>query len=215
MYSVAAQCPSPGALTNTPTQWFSLTVVSLSENLAQLLFSTVMTGYVFRNLARRRELKRMLLQPSAGSPATKTLPSTGRGQQRDVSGLVALPGSGPTDGKQLVPAGAYIHHLEREVLRLREELASVKQGVAGRELLDDLQALEPANLTELTSSADQEVLDAMNTFVKRLVDVDAGNAGARSTTSVPELARLLSWCLIVGYALRSNQEAFDVGATLA
>lgn len=130
--------------------------------------------------------------------------------------MVVLPRSSTSEGKQLVPASAYIDDLEREVVRLREELATVKRCLAGRnELLDDLHALEPTNLAELTSSADAEVLDAMNAFVKRLVDVDAGDAGARSTTSVPELARLLSWCLIVGFALRANQEDFDVGSTLA
>jgi hypothetical protein len=193
-----------------------VTVSSLSENLAQLLFSTLMTGYVFRNLSRRRELKRVLAGTHAGG--SKTLPPLGAAtglmptQQRDVHGMVVLP-----DGKHLVSASSYIVDLESEVVRLRDELAAVKRGLAGHNgLLDDLQTLEPANLAELTSSADAEVLDAMNAFVRRLVDVDSGggDGGARSTTSVPELARLLSWALVVGYSLRANQEEYDVASLL-
>ena len=202
-----------------PPQWFSVTVSSLSENLAQLLFSTLMTGYVFRNLSRRRELKRVLAGTHAGSGGKTLPPFAGLQQQgvmptqqRDVHGMVVLP-----DGKHLVSASAYIVDLESEVVRLRDELAAVKRGLAGHNgLLDDLQTLEPANLAELTSSADAEVLDAMNAFVRRLVDVDStgGGGGARSTTSVPELARLLSWALVVGYSLRANQEEYDVAALL-
>ena len=204
-----------------PQQWFAVTVSSLSENLAQLLFSTLMTGYVFRNLSRRRELKRVLASTHAAG--NKTLPPSTTGglqqqgvlptQQRDVHGMVVLPGA---HGKQMVSASVYINDLELEVVRLRDELAAVQRGLAGHNgLLSDLQTLEPANLAELTSSADAEVLDAMNAFVRRLVDVDSGgggDGGARSTTSVPELARLLSWALVVGYSLRANQEEYDVAA---
>lgn len=41
-----------------PPQFFEVTVVALGENLAQLLFSVMMTGYLFRNAQYRLELRR-------------------------------------------------------------------------------------------------------------------------------------------------------------
>ena len=177
------------------TQFFSITVASVSENLAQLLFSLVQTGYLFRSLQRRRDLKRRFQSP----PAARSLPTSSGAPQSTA-----------------LQQDTYVLDLEREVARLRDEVASLQRGVAGRnELLEELRALEPANLAELTANAGEEVLESMNTFVKRIVgDGAGGDVEGRSLTSAGELSRLLSWSLVVGYSLRTAQDSFDLDSAL-
>jgi hypothetical protein len=73
-------------------------------------------------------------------------------QQRSVSGAV-LRWSDAT-GLETMPASEYIADLEGEVRRLREALASLQRASEGRNaLLEDLKAMEPSNLSELTTRA--------------------------------------------------------------
>ena len=52
-----------------PPQFFQVTVTTVGENLAQLLFSVMMTGYLFRNAQNRLELRRSLGALPAGAEA--------------------------------------------------------------------------------------------------------------------------------------------------
>ena len=73
-------------------------------------------------------------------------------------------------------------------------------------LLEYLQKLEPTNVREMTSGAGEEVIEAMNAFIKRLVGTDYDSEelkGIESKSTSVEMARLLYWLLIVGYSLRT------------
>lgn len=73
-------------------------------------------------------------------------------QQRGVSGAV-LRWSDAT-GLETLPAGEYISDLEGEVRRLRETVAAMQRAGEGRNaLLEELKAMEPSNLAELTTRA--------------------------------------------------------------
>ena len=73
-------------------------------------------------------------------------------QQRGVSGAV-LRWSDAT-GLETLPAGEYIADLESEVRRLRDTVAAMQRAGEGRNpLLEDLKAMEPSNLSELTTRA--------------------------------------------------------------
>ncbi|XP_019054361.1 PREDICTED: uncharacterized protein LOC104603879 [Nelumbo nucifera] len=45
-----------------PPQFFAVTVTTVAENLAQLMYSVMMTGYMFRNAQYRLELQQSLEQ---------------------------------------------------------------------------------------------------------------------------------------------------------
>ncbi|WOK92855.1 hypothetical protein Cni_G01547 [Canna indica] len=84
------------------------------------------------------------------------------------------------------------------------------------ELLDYLKSLEPQNLKELTDGAGEDVVFAMNTFIKRLLAVSdpAQMKIAVTQTSAPELANLLYWLMVVGYSIRSIEVHFDMERVL-
>ncbi len=85
----------------------------------------------------------------AGTAAALTSLAT---QQRSVSGAVLR--WSDAAGLETLPAGEYISDLESEVRRLRDTLAAMQRAGEGRNaLLDDLKAMEPSNLAELTSRA--------------------------------------------------------------
>ncbi|GKV16199.1 hypothetical protein SLEP1_g26877 [Rubroshorea leprosula] len=45
-----------------PPQFFAVTVITVAENLAQLMYSVMITGYMFRNAQYRLELQQSLEQ---------------------------------------------------------------------------------------------------------------------------------------------------------
>ncbi|ANM58310.1 hypothetical protein AT1G63610 [Arabidopsis thaliana] len=51
-----------------PPQFFAVTVTSVAENLAQLMMSVLMTGYMFRNAQYRLELQQSLEQVALPEP---------------------------------------------------------------------------------------------------------------------------------------------------
>lgn len=86
------------------------------------------------------------------------------------------------NGKEVVPALAYIEQLERELAELRQQMeaaaavaaaqaraATALQPLPGNELLDYLKRLSPEELVALTDCASEDVLEAMNVFVQRLM----------------------------------------------
>ncbi|XP_052732039.1 uncharacterized protein LOC108341311 isoform X2 [Vigna angularis] len=48
-----------------PPQFFAVTITTVAENLAQLMYSVIMTGYMFRNAQYRLELQESLEQVAA------------------------------------------------------------------------------------------------------------------------------------------------------
>ncbi|KAI3724607.1 hypothetical protein L2E82_36390 [Cichorium intybus] len=142
----------------------------VAENLAQLMYSVLMTGYMFRNAQYRLELQQSLQQlalPHTSSQDQKDAPDYAPGTQKWVTG---------------------------EVIRISAN--------GSNELLDYLKSLEPQNLKDLTSSAGEDVVVAMNTFIKHIL------------VNAPELAKLLYWLMVVGYSIRNIEVRFDMERVL-
>jgi len=216
-----------------PAEFFDVTVTTVGENLAQLMYSVMMTGYMFKNAQTRLELKSLsATAASAGGSGSgggsRSLPTDAEGvQKRGIEGEVLR--WSDEEGVRRTGAMEYIDELEGQVRLLREELAAQQR--AGRDrnsLLEYLKSLEPANLQALSASAGEEVLEAMNSFIQRLVGADgaggptegegfAGTAYLRTAsteTTAQELARLLLWLLVVGYSLRTIELRLDMESSV-
>ncbi|OAY67460.1 hypothetical protein ACMD2_06698 [Ananas comosus] len=174
-----------------PPQFFAVTVTTVAENLAQLMYSVMMTGYMFRNAQYHY------------APGT----------QKKVSGEVIR--WNEITGPEKMDAVKYIELLEAELEELNRQVAR-RSSKGHNELLEYLKSLEPHNLKELTSSAGEDVVFAMNTFIKRLLAVSdpAQMKTAVTETSAPELANLLFWLMIVGYSVRNIEVRFDMERVL-
>ncbi|KAJ1427389.1 hypothetical protein SESBI_09639 [Sesbania bispinosa] len=69
---------------------------------------------------------------------------------------------------------------------------------------------------ELTSTAGEDVVFAMNTFIKRLLAVadPSQMKTSVSETSASELAKLLYWLMVVGYSIRNIEVRYDMERVL-
>ncbi|CAB4296053.1 unnamed protein product [Prunus armeniaca] len=197
-----------------PPQFFAVTVTTVAENLAQLMYSIMMTGYMFQNAQYRLELQQGL-EPVALPDVQdkKDAPDYAPGTQKNVSGEVIRWNN--VSGPERIDAKKYIELLEAEIEELNHQVGR-KSASGQNELLEYLKSLEPQNLKELTSSAGDDVVVAMNTFIKRLLAVsDPGQMKTSVTeTSAPELAKLLYWLMVVGYSIRNIEVRFDMERVL-
>ncbi|KAI8016250.1 hypothetical protein LOK49_LG05G03878 [Camellia lanceoleosa] len=169
-----------------PPQFFTVTVTTVAENLAQLMYSVLMTGYMFRNAQYRLELQQGLEQVALPEVQDKEdVPDYAPGTQKKVSGEVIRWNN--ISGPEKIDTVKYIE----------------KSANGQNELLEYLRSLQPQNLKELTSSAGEDFVLAMNTFTKRLLAVtDPGQMKTSATeTSAPELAKLLYWLMVVGCSI--------------
>ncbi|CAN1781889.1 hypothetical protein LINPERHAP1_LOCUS15594 [Linum perenne] len=198
-----------------PPQFFAVTVTTVAENLAQLMYSVLMTGYMFKNAQYRLELQQSLEQVALPDVKEKQLEETdyAPGTQKNVSGEVIRWNN--VSGPETIDAKKYIEILEAEIEELNRQVGR-KSSNDGNELLDYLRTLEPHNLKELTSSAGEDVVVAMNTFIKRLLVVTDPEKIKTSTTetSAVELGKLLHWLMVVGYSIRNIEVRFDMERVL-
>eukprot|EP00252_Welwitschia_mirabilis_P002586 TRINITY_DN12535_c0_g1_i2.p1 TRINITY_DN12535_c0_g1~~TRINITY_DN12535_c0_g1_i2.p1 ORF type:complete len:290 (-),score=52.98 TRINITY_DN12535_c0_g1_i2:62-931(-) len=170
-----------------PPQFFVVTVTTVAENLAQLMYSVMMTGYMFKNAQYRLELQKSLEQVALTDKKIETDSDYAAGSQKKLSGEVIRwrPDSGP----EKIDAVKYIELLEYEIDELKQQLKRRETTNGQNEILDYIKSLEPRNLQELTSSAGEDVLEAMNTFIQRLLGVSeqaqlqAGNGSHKLTLS--------------------------------
>jgi hypothetical protein len=74
----------------------------------------------------------------------------------------------------------------------------------------------PFLLQELTTSAGEDALEAMNTFVQRLLGVPDPTQLKRAATetTAAELAKLLYWLMVVGYSIRNIEVRYDMERVL-
>ncbi|XWS24588.1 hypothetical protein CRYUN_Cryun28dG0115900 [Craigia yunnanensis] len=152
-----------------PPQFFAVTVTTVAENLAQLMYSIMMTGYMFRNAQYRLELQQSLEQAALPEvQEKKDIPDYAPGTQKNVSGEVIRWNN--VSGSEKIDAKKYIELLEAEIEELNRQVGR-KSANGQNELLEYLKSLEPQNLKDLTSSAGEDVVFAMNTFIKRLLVV--------------------------------------------
>eukprot|EP00898_Chlorokybus_atmophyticus_P006632 jgi/Chlat1/6970/Chrsp52S06620 len=203
-----------------PPRFFEVTVTTVAENLAQLMYSVLMTGYMFRNAQYRMELRQSLaLLPAPGDAVPSELevvPKYAPGSQKRVQGEV-LRWSITDDKVESMGARDYIDMLESEVAALQAQLeAARKEQTGDNPLLSYLKRLEPKNLQELTTSAGPDVLEAMNSFIKRLLNVNDTSdlKSAISSSSAAEMAQLVYWLLVVGYNVRTLEVRLDMESKL-
>ncbi|XP_031254607.1 uncharacterized protein LOC116112631 [Pistacia vera] len=197
-----------------PPQFFAITVSTVAENLAQLMYSVMMTGYMFKNAQYRLELQQSLEQVALPELQDKEeKPDYAPGTQKNVSGEVIRWNN--VSGPEKIDAKKYIELLEAEIEELNRQVGRISAN-GPNELLDYLKSLEPQNLKELTSSAGEDVVLAMNTFIKRLLAVSDPSQMKTSVTetSAPELAKLLYWLMVVGYSIRNIEVRFDMERVL-
>ncbi|XP_058785526.1 uncharacterized protein LOC131660323 [Vicia villosa] len=197
-----------------PPQFFSITISTVAENLAQLMYSVMMTGYMFRNAQYRLELQESLEQVALPDVQDKKdIPDYAPGTQKNVSGEVIRWNN--ISGPEKMDAKKYIEILEAEIEELNRQVGRQSNN-AQNELLEFLKSLEPRNLKDLTSSAGEDVVFAMNTFIKRLLAVADPSQMKTSVTetSAPELAKLLYWLMVVGYSIRNIEVRYDMERVL-
>ncbi|XP_078160878.1 uncharacterized protein LOC144556403 [Carex rostrata] len=197
-----------------PPQFFAVTVTTVAENLAQLMYSVLMTGYMFRNAQHRIELQQSLEQIALPeSTEKKDPPDYAPGTQKKVTGEVIRWNN--VTGPEKIEAKKYIELLEAEIEELNRQVAR-KSTSGSNPILDYLKSLEPQNLKELTSSAGEDVVFAMNAFIRRLLAVSDPTKmkTTRAESSAPELANLLYWLMVVGYSIRNIEVRFDMERVL-
>ncbi|KAG5018168.1 hypothetical protein JHK87_014023 [Glycine soja] len=245
-----------------PPQFFAVTITTVAENLAQLMYSIMMTGYMFKNAQYRLELQESLEQVVAlpdvqdkkkiyvdcwssnflsvlafpikipdrlrGKKIAKyfsliwcglvekekvvigqDVPDFASGTQKNVSGEVIRWNN--VSGPEKIDAKKYIELLEAEIEELSCQVGRQTSN-AQNELLEYLKSLEPRNLKELTSTAGEDVVFAMNAFIKRLLAVSDPSQMKTSVTetSAAELAKLLYWLMVVGYSIRNIEVRYDM-----
>lgn len=200
-----------------PPQFFSVTVTSVAENLAQLMMSVLMTGYMFRNAQYRLELQQSLEQVALPEPRHKRGDDQdyAPGTQKNVSGEVIRWNN--ISGPEKIDAKKYIELLEAEIEELNRQVGR-KSANEQNEILEYLKSLEPQNLKELTSTAGKDVAVAMNAFINRLLAVSDTDPKQMKTnvteTSATDLAKLLYWLMVVGYSIRNIEVRFDMERVL-
>ncbi|CAN6480894.1 unnamed protein product [Victoria cruziana] len=197
-----------------PPQFFAVTVTTVAENLAQLMYSVMMTGYMFRNAQYRVELQQSLNQVALPEvQSDKDALDYAPGTQKNVTGEVIRWNN--VSGPERIDAIKYIELLEAEVEELSRQVER-RTTNGENELLAYLKSLEPQNLQELASGAGEDVVFAMNTFIKRLLGTsEPENMKTTATqTSAPELANLLYWLMVVGYSIRNIEVRFDMERVL-
>ncbi|PRW45716.1 seed maturation [Chlorella sorokiniana] len=236
-----------------PPQFFRVVISTEAENLAQLMYSVLMSGYMFANAWTRLGLTQSLAELPAGlldSPelvgssslaASGSLPassSAGGGSGSVMDAAAYAPGSQKMrvegevlrwhheNGKEVVPALQYIEQLEAELADLRQQMEAAqaaqeaqaamrREPMPGNQLLDYLKCLAPEELLALTDCASEDVLEAMNQFVTRLMGMEEEAwQGGTSDCTAGELAQLMYWLMITGYTLRQLEQRCDLTRTL-
>ncbi|KAL6773854.1 hypothetical protein ACKKBG_A22770 [Auxenochlorella protothecoides x Auxenochlorella symbiontica] len=217
---------------NLPSSSFDVIIRTSAPKMALLLFSTLMTGYMYHGAWQRLCLNERL---GAGSPIVaphhRTLMDSVHSMDDDEyrppggEGSPAAPGAGPDPGyargsqqlgvtgevlrwhlaagRESMPASEYIRQLEREVEQHRAAAAAAPRSPPGHELLDFVRRADGA----LTGQASPAALQAMTGVVQRSMGESGGRGGSwRSGTRdcvAAELAEQLYWLAIVGWQLRA------------
>ena len=184
---------------NLPPQVGEVSIMSTGMNVASLMYSMQMTGYMFRNAEYRRTLVQSL-----GSGESKALPpvEVSGGTLPEVSGTIKVKLGEAIETE--VEAAAYMAELRAEVSSLRTQIVKAReaQDEPGGQLLSYLQSLPRETIPTLTSGISEDVLEAMTMLIERIL-ADAGVQGEQfMETSGLKLRELLVWQLISGYTLR-------------
>jgi len=181
-------------LGNMPPEVAKSSLTTTGQNIASLMMSMQMTGYMFRNAEYRRSLVTSL---KGGEEAAALPPVKGKIGVKFGEGLVTE-----------VDAASYMAELRAEVEGLRTELAARKRGEEVDEpsaLIKYMQTLSPSDAQELTKSVSGDVLEAMQQLISSILkDI---NVDTETLTEVPSvnMREMLIWQLISGYKLREME----------
>jgi len=180
-------------LGSLPSEVADITRVTSDKNIASLMFSMQMTGYLFRNAEYRRSLSDSLTAAEGDGAVQAALPA--------VSGTVSVE---IAEGmKAEVDAAAYMAELRSEVEGLRAQLTVAKEKQAGAQhVLQYVQGLPSEEAQQLTSQVSKEVLDAMGQLITSLLKEADVQPDAVMETSDLKMRELLVWQLVTGYKLR-------------
>lgn len=194
---------------NLPPHLYDTSVMTTGTNVASLMYSMQMTGYMFRNAQYRRSLLQSL-EAAERSPLLPSVEEVGT-ELPEVKGKIKVKLSEAMETE--VEASAYMAELRAEVAQLRGQLASAKQvsrKSEGGELLSYMQGLGRENVASLTQSVSQEVLDAMKILIEGILS-EAG-VGGNELMETPgiKLRELLVWQLITGYKLREMEAKIEL-----
>jgi len=196
-------------LGSLPLQFFDVRISTIGENMTQLMYSIMMTGYKIRNAQYRFQLQKCLrLLPSNqgdGGGLTDE-PYASRAQKTKVQGEVVR--WHHETGAESMSAVQYMEQLEDELKMLRSQLQE-KRTETQNDLLEYIKSLEPE---ELTKDIGDEVFLAMSVFIRRLMGATEGTELQPTSCNIEliDIARLLYWLIVVGYTLRESEVRFDM-----
>lgn len=219
---------------NLPPLTYRVSVTTLGQKLAELMYSTMMTGYMFRNVEYRLSLSNALSLPM--SRATEDSSDSGDSDNDDDDDdtsaeeqQASLSPSPPPSQQQQHPhailpdstlrvqnadgsitevnAAEYIQELRDEVRALRDELAHYRSG--SNSVLAYVRSLEPDNLAQLTQHAGEQVTDAMKRLTRQLMEQSRISDEQAVTTPTIELSSLLFWLMVLGYDVRGHEVKLD------
>ena len=230
-------------LGNLPPHMYDVSVASTGKNVASLMYSMQMTGYMFRSAEYRRSLMESLSM-GEGTGLLPPVDDGGDDESRElpqVSGTITVKLSEDTEAE--VEASAYMAELRNEVAQLRGELMSAKKTSSeaqgggllayvqsiGRDKIGDLTAsisdvrsatrLPPRPLTRTQRlppchPPSQEVLESMRLLIENILS-EAGVGGEQfmEVTGL-KLRELLVWQLITGYKLRELEAKEELNKLL-
>jgi len=183
-----------------PTEVASLTRATTGQNIASLMFSMQMTGYMFRNAQYRKGLLDSLESSDNSDDSDDGSPKLPA-----VSGTIAVEMAPGLTAE--VNAAAYMAELRSEVEGLRTQLIEAKQQLsagneAGKSLIQYVSGLEPEEAKELSTTISKEVLEAMGQLIQNILQDASVEPTAVMEASDSKLKELLVWQLITGYRLR-------------
>jgi len=204
-------------LGNLPPHMYDVSVASTGKNVASLMYSMQMTGYMFRSA----EYRRSLMESLSMGEGTNLLPPVDDGgddESRElpqVSGTITVKLSEDTEAE--VEASAYMAELRNEVAQLRGELMSAKKTSSeaqGGGLLAYVQSIGRDKIGDLTASISDEVLESMRLLIENILS-EAGVGGEQfmEVTGL-KLRELLVWQLITGYKLRELEAKEELNKLL-
>lgn len=231
-YVVEAMRGTVSSLLGTlPATFFEVSVSTIGDNLRSLMYSFLMTGYLFRNVEFHLEMKHGLERALPGSALqdqqlARFAPGVRYGVRSEAPDGYAeganksnIQGEvtrwNHVNGPETVQASEYIEMLEKEIGVLKERLSAQEAAIkkerkGGNALMEFIHSAPNRDVHDLTASA--EVTEAMEMFLQRLLGTnDIAELRTVSTeTSAAELGRLLFWLMIVGYTLRNMEVRFSM-----
>lgn len=187
-------------LGNLPPAFFDTSVRTTTQNLASLMYSMQMTGYMFRNAEYRLGLQKCLggTQNILGASLVEATPN--------VSGKIRV--KFPDGVEREVDAAAYMAELKNEVGALKEELNRVKQEASnafGGDLLAYIKSLSPEGVEELSSGVSEDVVTGMQELIQAAIGGTAIGSEVLQESSGNAVRELLLWQMVTGYNLREME----------